>query len=131
MGLFPKHVRRLPAGQTCEECLHLRSLNAELEARLKISTSALAEAEAKNNALEATARTLQEETHRVMSDLVIARLSKGGRSAADDEKFKRLKRTVQKFLHPDRAGPDQALAASLDAIFKQLRDEIEAIESDR
>jgi hypothetical protein len=113
VGLFPKHVRRLPAGQTCEECFRLRSLNAELEARLRISTSALTEAEAKNDTLEATARKLQEEARRVMSDLVIARLSKGGRSAAEDEEFKRFNRTVRSSAIPTERGLTRLLPRAL------------------
>jgi septal ring factor EnvC (AmiA/AmiB activator) len=112
----------------CEECERLQNSQLELEAELEACKSALAESEAKNAALEAKENALRAETERALADLVIARLSKGGRSAANDDKFKRLARTVQKFLHPDRAGPDPVLAAALGAIFQDLRAEIEAIE---
>jgi hypothetical protein len=91
----------------CEECDRLESQLLESESELQSCKSALAEAEMKNAALESTADTLRAETERLLADLVVARLSKGGRSAVEDEKFRRLARTVQKFLHPDRAGQDQ------------------------
>src|SRR5579862_9189939 len=113
-----------------DECEQLRRRNENLEVSLRSSETALARAEARADAAEATAASLRAETERVMSELVFSRLSKNGRSAAEDEKFKRLARTVQKFVHPDRAGSDQVVAAALENIFKVLRGEIEAIERD-
>ena len=69
---------------------------------------------------------LAAQAEELRADLIAAR--RGSNTGSGDEKFHRLARIVQRFVHPDRAGQDERLAAALEGIFKELRAEIEKIE---
>ena len=69
---------------------------------------------------------LAAQTEELRADLIAAR--RGSNPGSGDEKFHRLARIVQRFVHPDRAGQDERLATALEGIFKELRAEIEKID---
>jgi hypothetical protein len=66
---------------------------------------------------------------RALADLAAeAKRLRANAAAGGDERFRRLALVTQEFLHPDRAGGDERLAAALESIFKELRAEIDKIE---